>query len=67
MTPRDSKLRCGLHHPVPLTDAATVRPFTLPSYHLESEYGIVNYNSEYVQNMFELLFSLMLPLNLIQP
>ena len=35
----------------PLTDAAAVRPFTIPSYHSESEYGIVN---SIILNMFEL-------------
>ena len=51
MTPRDSRHRCGLHHPVPRTDAAAVRPFTLPLYHLESEYGTVN---SIILNMLEI-------------
>ena len=51
MAPRDSRLRCGLHYPDAWTDAATVRPFTLPSYHSELEYGIVN---SIILNMFEL-------------
>ena len=33
---------------------AAVRPFTIPSYHLESEYGIVN---SIIMNMFELLLN----------
>ena len=40
--PQDSRLRCGLHHPFPWTDAVAVCPFTLPSYHSESKYGTVN-------------------------
>ena len=35
----------------PQTDAAAVHPFTMPSYHSESEYGIVN---SIIMNMFEL-------------
>ena len=37
--------------PFPRTDASTVRPFTLTSYHSESKYGIVN---SIILNMFEL-------------
>ena len=51
MTPRDSRLRCGLHHLDPQTDAATVRPFTLPSYHSEPKYVTVN---SIIPNMLEI-------------
>ena len=37
--------------PFPRADTATVRPFTYPSYHSKSEYGIVN---SIILNMFEL-------------
>ena len=37
--------------PFPRTDAALVRPFTIPSYLSESEYGIVN---SIILNMFKI-------------
>ena len=38
----------------PRTDAAAVRPFTIPSYHSELEYGTVN---SIILNMLEICFN----------
>ena len=62
MTPRDNRLRCGLHHLV-----STNRCRCSTSFHyafISFRTRIWNsqfYNSEYVWNMIELLFSLCYP------
>ena len=62
MTPRDSRLRYGLHHPVSMNRCrcSTSFHYTFISFRIRI-WNNQFYNSEYVRNMFELLFSLCYP------